>query len=56
MALSENYEIAYFRLVKNLLQHPLGRLRKNGLPLTGRYKSMLAKRSPIQVLTARRAA
>ena len=23
MALSENYEIAYFRSVKNLLQHPL---------------------------------
>ena len=33
-----------------------GRLRKNSLPLTGRYKSMLANRSPIQVQTAWRAA
>ena len=26
MALNENYEIAYFRSVKNLLQHPLNHL------------------------------
>ena len=34
-------------------RHQCG-LKKNGILLTGRYNSMLAKRSPIQVLTARR--
>ena len=33
-----------------------GGLRKNGLALIGRYRSMLDKRSPIRILTARRAA